>query len=134
MKSYKVIIAEDNTLLRDQLRSMLSSEADIEVVDDVENGIEAVQSAAKYKPDLMLMDLSMPKMNGIEAIREIRKSDPGIKFLVLTMHNSDEYATEAINAGANGYILKNVLSSELKVAVKNVLDGKYYFVRSGGLD
>ncbi len=134
MKSYKVIIAEDNTLLRDQLKSILSAEADIEVVDDVGDGVEAVQSAAKYKPDLMLMDLSMPKMNGIEAIREIRKSDPDVKFLVLTMHNSDEYATEAIKAGANGYVLKNVLSSEFKVAVKNVLDGKYYFVRSGGLD
>lgn len=126
MKKYRVIIAEDHAILRDGLRSLLSSEENIEVVDEVEDGIKAVRSASKYHPDLIVMDLSMPRMNGIEAIHEIRRSDPDIKILILTVYNTDEHVLAALKAGANGYVLKEAKHSEFMMAIRHVLDGKYY--------
>ena len=126
MKKYRVIIAEDHAILRDGLRSLLSSEPDFEVVDEVENGIQAVRSVSKNQPDLVIMDLSMPKMNGIEAVQEIRSSDPGVKILILTVYNTDEHVLAALKAGANGYVLKEAKHSEFMMAIRHVLDGKYY--------
>jgi len=126
MKNYKVVIAEDHAILRDGLKSLLSSEDDFEVIDEVEDGIKAVRSAAKYQPDLMLMDLSMPRMNGLEAIQEIRRSDPDIKILILTVNNTDEHVLAALKAGTNGYVLKEAKHSELMMAIRHVLNGKYY--------
>ena len=126
MKKYQVIIAEDHAILRDGLRSLLSSEQDFEVVDEVENGIQAVRSVAKKQPDLIIMDLSMPKMNGIEAIQEIRRTDTNVKILILTVYNSDEHVLAALKAGANGYVLKEAKHSEFMMAIRHVLNGKYY--------
>jgi DNA-binding NarL/FixJ family response regulator len=126
MKKYSVIIAEDHAILRDGLRSLLSSESDFEVVDEVENGLQAVRSVAKKQPDLIILDLSMPKMNGIEAIQEIRKSDPDIKILVLTVYDTDEHVLAALKAGANGYLLKEAKHTEFMMAIRHVLDGKFY--------
>jgi DNA-binding NarL/FixJ family response regulator len=126
MKKYKVIIAEDHAILRDGLHSLLSSEPDFEVVDEVENGIQAVRSVSKKQPDLVIMDLSMPKMNGIEAIQEIRRTDSNVKILILTVYNTDEHVLAALKAGANGYLLKEAKHSEFMTAIRHVLDGKYY--------
>ena len=134
MKIYKVVIAEDHTTLRNEIKSLLGSEDNIEVVDDVEDGIKAVQSAAKHQPDLIVMDLSMPGMNGIEAIQEIKRFASSIKILVLTVYNNDEYVTAALKAGANGYVIKDAKHSDLKMAVRHILDGNYYLSRSGGLE
>jgi len=122
----RIVIAEDYTILREGLRALLSSDPELEVVGEAEDGGVAVQCTAKLKPDLVLMDLSMPKMSGIEAIREIKKKSPGTKILVLTIHNTEEYILATLKAGADGYALKDSTQGELLMAVKRVLQGKRY--------
>ena len=122
----RIVIAEDYTILREGLRSLLSSHTEFEIVGEAENGQEAIQSVNRYKPDLALMDLSMPKMNGMEAIKEIKKRSPETKVLVLTVHNTEEYIYAALQAGADGYVLKESTHAELEMAIRSVLDGKRY--------
>ena len=126
MKRYRIIIAEDHAILRDGLKALLLSEEDLDIVDEVEDGIKAIRSVTKLQPDLILMDLSMPRMNGMEAIKEIRRSDPDVKILVLSVHNTDEYVLAALKSGANGYVLKEARHAELMMAIRHVLEGKYY--------
>ena len=119
-----VLIAEDHTLIREGLRSLLSSHPDLEVIGEAADGREAIQQAEKLSPALMLMDLSMPRMGGVEAIREIKKKWPKIKILALTVNDSEEYVLAALQAGADGYILKDSTRAELVQAIQNVLAGK----------
>jgi len=122
----RIAIAEDHTILREGLKALLSSNADLEVVGEAEDGREAVRVALELKPDLMLMDLSMPKLNGIEAIKEIKRQCPEIKILVLTVYKTEEYVLASLQAGANGYILKEANHAEFLMAIKNILMGKNY--------
>jgi len=122
----RIIIAEDATIVREGLRMILSANADYDIVGEAEHGIEAIQLARKHNPELMLMDLSMPRMNGMDAIREIKKENPAIRILVLTVHKSDEFIAAALDAGADGYVLKDASRAELMLAVKSVLEGKSY--------
>ena len=122
----RIIIAEDATIVREGLHLILSANPDYLVVAEATNGLEAVSLAQKHKPDLILMDLSMPRMNGMTAIWEIKKENPQIKILVLTVHKSDEFIAAALEAGADGYILKDAGRHELMLAVKSVLEGKNY--------
>ena len=123
---YRIVIAEDHTILREGLRSLLSSSSDFEVVGEAEDGREAIRCVEKLKPDLILTDLSMPRMNGMEAIREIKKQSPKTKILVLTVHKTEEYILATLKAGADGYLLKDSTHTELMMAVKNVISGKHY--------
>jgi len=122
----RIVVAEDHTILREGLRSLLCSNPGFEVVGEAEDGREAVKCVAKFKPDLILTDLSMPKMNGMEAIKEIKRESPETKILVLTVHRAEEYILATFRAGADGYILKDSTHSELVMAVKKVLGGKHY--------
>jgi DNA-binding NarL/FixJ family response regulator len=125
-KKKRIIIAEDQTLVRQGLRSLLSSETELQVVAEAENGLDAIRCAVKHKPDLILLDLAMPKMSGISALKEIKRQFSGIKILALTFHTSEEYILEAFESGADGYCLKNDTHAELLSAIKNVLSGKIY--------
>jgi len=125
-QKYRIVIAEDHTILREGLHSLLSSEPDFEVVGEAENGREAIRQADKKRPDLMLIDLSMPKMNGMDAIREIKKSHPKIQIVALTVHKTEEYILATLQAGANGYVLKDATHAELMLALRNVLKGKTF--------
>ena len=122
----RVVIAEDHTILREGLHALLSAESDFEVVGEAEDGQEAIRLVEKSTPDLILMDLSMPRMNGLEAIREIKKRSPGTKILVLTVHKTDEYIQATLQAGTDGYILKDSTHAELAMAIRTVLGGKFY--------
>jgi len=122
----RIVIAEDYTILREGLRSLLSSHPEFDIVGEAEDGQEAIRSVEKLKPDLALMDLSMPRMNGMDAIKEIKKRSPETKVLVLTVHKTEEYIHAALQAGADGYILKDSTHAELGMAIKSVLDGKRY--------
>ncbi len=127
MKSpYQIVIAEDHTILRQGLRALLSSDPDFEVVGEAEDGRAAIRSVETLSPDLLLMDLSMPRMTGMEAITEIKKGSPATKIVVLTVHKGEEYVLSALKAGADGYVLKDAGRDELVAAVKNVLAGKRY--------
>lgn len=123
---YKVVIAEDHTILREGLRALLSSSADFEIVGEAEDGRSAIKCVENVRPDLVLMDLSMPRMNGMEALREIKKLCPEIKVLVLTVHKTEEYVLATLHAGADGYVLKDATHTELVMAAKSVLMGKRY--------
>ncbi|MGA2956575.1 MAG: response regulator transcription factor [Thermodesulfobacteriota bacterium] len=125
-EKHKIIIADDNRILREGLRALLSSDLELEVVGEVEDGQEAIRVVEKFKPGLVLMDLSMPRMNGIDAIKEIKKRSPDTKVLVLTVHNTDEYILATLQAGADGYVLKDSTNVELRMAIKNVLSGKFF--------
>jgi DNA-binding NarL/FixJ family response regulator len=125
-QKHRVVIAEDYTILREGIRSLLSSNPDFEIVGEAEDGLQAIQRVERLKPDLILMDLSMPRMSGMDAIREIKKHCPGTKVLVLTVHKAEEYILATLQAGADGYVLKDATQAELVMAVRNVLAGKPY--------
>jgi DNA-binding NarL/FixJ family response regulator len=122
----KIVIAEDHTILREGLRMLLSSNPDFEVVGEAQDGLEAIRSVETNKPDLVLMDLSMPRMNGVGAIQEIKKQSPATKILVLTVHKTEEYILTTLKAGADGYVLKDATHSELMLAIENVFSGRSY--------
>jgi len=122
----RIVIAEDYTILREGLRSLLSSSPEFEIVGEAEDGRKAIEWVQKTKPDLILMDLSMPRMNGMEAIREIKRGSKETKILVLTMHKTEEYIVATLKAGADGYVLKDATHSELMMAIRNVLGGNRY--------
>jgi DNA-binding NarL/FixJ family response regulator len=123
---YRICIAEDHAILRDGLRAILATVPEFEVVCEVGDGREAVQAAANHAPDLMLLDLTMPRVNGMEALREIKRSSPTVKVVVLTVHRTEEYVFEALRCGADGYILKDATSDELLLGLKSVLRGYRY--------
>ena len=122
----RIVIAEDHTILREGLRALLSSDPDMEIAGEAEDGQEAVRRVEKLKPALVLMDLSMPRMNGMDAIREIKRRAPDTKILVLTVHKTDEYIVATLQAGADGYVLKDSTNAELRMAIKNVLGGNFF--------
>jgi len=125
-KRYRIVIAEDHRILREGLRFLLSSNPDFEIVGEAEDGRGAIRCVNELRPDLVLMDLSMPKMNGLDAIAEVKNHCPDTKVLVLTVHKAEEYVFESLKAGADGYLLKDATHTELMLAVGNVLDGKPY--------
>ena len=122
----RIVIAEDHTIIREGLRSLLSSDPDFEIIGEAENGLQAMQYVETLRPDLVLMDISMPQMDGLEAIRRIREHSPDTKILVLTVHKNEEYILATLQAGADGYALKYVSHAELVSAIKTVLRGETY--------
>ena len=122
----RIVIAEDHTILREGLRALIAADPDFEVVGEAGDGYEAVRSAERLNPHLVLMDLSMPRMNGMDAIREIRRRAPETKIVVLTVHKTEEYILATLKAGADGYVLKDATRDELIMAVRNVISGKRY--------
>ena len=122
----RIVIAEDYTILREGLRALLSSHPDLEIVGEAADGQTAIRTVERLKPDLALMDLSMPKMTGLDAIKEIKKRSPDTRVLVLTVHKTEEYILEAFKAGADGYVLKDASHNELGLAVSSVLSGHQY--------
>ena len=124
MSRKKILIADDHPIFLDGLVNLLESE--YEIVATVEDGHELVNTALDLKPDVIVSDMSMPGLNGTEALREIRASGSGAKFIMLTMHNEPEYAVEALENGAAGYVLKNSAITELHTAIREALAGNIY--------
>jgi DNA-binding NarL/FixJ family response regulator len=122
----RIAIAEDHTILRAGLRAMLSSNTAFEVVGEADNGRDAVRLVGEVKPDLVLMDLSMPGLSGMDAIRDIKQRNPATRILVLTVHKAEEYIHASLEAGADGYLLKDAAEAELMLAVERVLGGKVF--------
>ncbi len=122
----RIGIAEDHTILRAGLRMLVTSNPDFEVVGEAQDGIEAIKMAESLHPDVILMDLSMPRMNGMGAIQEIKRTVPETKVLVLTVHKTEEYILEALRSGADGYVLKDATHNELMHALDCVLSGNSY--------
>jgi len=125
-KNIKIALAEDHTILREGLKSLLSSNPQFDIIGEAADGREAVRCVEKLGPDLILMDLSMPRMSGMEAIREIKNRFPQTRIIALTVHKTDEYLHTTLQAGADGYVLKDATHDELVMAIKNVMKGKSY--------
>ncbi len=123
---HRICIAEDHTILRAGLKALLDSEPGIEVVGEARDGIELLDVLHRCRPDMVLLDLSMPRLRGLEAIREVRQRFAATKILVLTMHDSEDYVFAALNNGAQGYALKDATPNELVLAIQSVLAGKIY--------
>ena len=122
----KIVIAEDHNILRAGLKALLQSNPDFEIIGEADNGRDAIRRVIELKPDLVIMDLSMPGMNGMDAIKEIKERMAEVRVLVLTVHSEEEYVMASLQAGANGYVLKDATQNELMIAAERVLDGKTY--------
>jgi len=125
-KKHRVFIVEDHRLFREGLKSMLDSRGDIDIVGEAEDGLEAIRLIRNIKPELVLLDLSMPKMGGISVMKEVKRELPDTRILALTIHESDQFVLEAFEAGTEGYCIKDASRAELMNAVDCVLQGKLY--------
>jgi DNA-binding NarL/FixJ family response regulator len=123
----RVLIADDHTMVRESLVSVLQADGDVQVVAQAADGIEALDKAMALRPDVVIVDLSMPRLNGIEVVRRLHEALPATRVLVLTMHQEDAYILQAVRAGASGYMVKDSAAAELLTAVRNVHAGAGYF-------
>lgn len=126
MGNIRVLLVDDHTLVRAGLRLLLESCGDIQVVGEAADGFEAIGKAKELSPDVILMDITMPKFNGLEAARQIRKKDSRVKILFLTMHEGEEYFFQALRVGGSGYIPKSAQESEMLSAVRALHAGQTY--------
>jgi DNA-binding NarL/FixJ family response regulator len=124
MKKLRILIADDHELVRDGIRGLLQAHRCWRVVGEAVDGVEAVEKTKKLKPDLAILDITMPDLDGLEVTRQIRTAAPNTKVLVLTMHESDQMVRRALEAGARGYVLKSDLAVHLVKAVRDVSQGK----------
>ena len=124
--SIKVMLADDHVLMREGIRQLLEFDGMIEVIEEANDGIECLEKLEKSKPDVILLDINMPKKNGIEVLKEIRIKNLPVKVLILTVHNEVEYLIKAVDIGVDGYILKDSESAELKRAIVSIMNGENY--------
>jgi DNA-binding NarL/FixJ family response regulator len=127
VKTIRVLVADDHTIVRDGLVALLNSSGDCQVVAQAADGITTVELALKTRPDVVVVDISMPKLNGIEVVRRLTKELENVRILVLTMHAEEEYVMHVVRAGAAGFLLKDSASAELLAAVRALGNGRGYF-------
>lgn len=128
--SIKVMIADDHILMREGIRQLLEFDGTIEVIAEANDGEECLEKLKTIKPEVLLLDINMPKKNGIEVLESIRKQNLKVKVLILTVHNEIEYLLKAVDIGVDGYILKDSESAELKRAIVTVSEGESYIQSS----
>lgn len=124
--SIKVMLADDHILMREGIRQLLEFDGSITVIDEANDGEECIAKLLHTQPDVLLLDINMPKKNGIEVLQEIKNRKINIKVLILTVHNEVEYLLKAVDIGVDGYILKDSESAELKRAINAVVNGESY--------
>jgi DNA-binding NarL/FixJ family response regulator len=129
--TYRIILADDHVMVRQGIRNLLEKMEDLQVIGEVNNGLELLGFLKTSVPDLILLDLAMPKLRGLEALREVKKGYPGVKILILTMHGSEEFVRQAAINRADGFILKEEPIGELIRGIRAIRTGKKYF--SSGL-
>lgn len=127
MGQIRVLIVDDHAVVREGLRLLLEMQSDMTVAGEAGDGIEALEQARKLKPDVVLLDIAMPRMTGLEAVRLIREAAPDSRIVVLSMYEKEAYAHQVLQAGAYGYVLKGEPSSDMLAAIRSASSGRYYF-------
>lgn len=127
MKPVRVVVADDHTILREGLVSLLNGSGECQVVAQAADGMAAVEAVQQHRPDVLVVDLTMPRLNGLDVVRRVTAQNDGVRVLVLTMHNEEEYVLHAVRAGAAGFLLKDSASGELLAAVRALAAGRGYF-------
>ncbi len=128
--STKVMLVDDHALIREGIKQLLEFDGSIEVIEQASDGAECLEKLQHVQPDILLLDINMPNVNGIEVLEEIKKKNNPVKVLILTVHSEVEYLVQAVDIGANGYILKDSGSEELKKAIQSIMDGDSYIQSS----
>ncbi len=126
MSKITVLIADDHAVLRGGLKALLDTQPDMKVIGEASDGHEAVEKCGEVRPDIVLMDITMPGLTGIEATREIKERYPSVKILVLTMHEDTDYLRQVISAGAEGFIPKKAADTELLAAIRATHQGEHF--------
>jgi DNA-binding NarL/FixJ family response regulator len=127
MKTSSILVADDHVVIRRGLRALIEAQAKWKVIAEAGTGIEAVEKAVRLRPDLTIMDLSMPELNGLDATVAILKAIPNARVLILTMHNTEEFIQKTLKSGARGYVLKSDAEKDLVTAIEAVLDNRTFF-------
>jgi len=122
----KIILADDHRIVRQGVRALLEAEPDFHILAEAKDGLETVRMVEKLRPDILLLDLIMPEMSGLEVTREVRERFPKTNIVILTMHANEAYVLEALQAGAQGYVIKDSSSEELVRAIREVAAGRRY--------
>jgi DNA-binding NarL/FixJ family response regulator len=120
------LIADDHGLVRAGIRALLEKQSKMEVVDEARNGREALALATRHRPDIVLMDISMPELNGLEVVRQLARDIPQVRCIILSMHGDEEHVWQALKAGAAGYLVKGGSLAELELAITSVAQGETY--------
>ncbi len=120
----RILLADDHAVVRRGLRMVLEAEPDLQVIAEADHGAEAVERALRDDVDLLVIDIAMPRMTGLQAVRELHRRRPGVRILILSMHQNEQYLIEALKAGASGYVLKTVVDRDLVEACRAVMRGE----------
>ena len=126
----KVMIADDHKMIREGLKQLIELEGDMEVIEEAENGLDCIEKLEVNKPEILLLDINMPKMNGIQTLEKIKEEKMDLKVLMLTVHSEVEYLLKAVDIGVDGYILKDADSTELRKAIFSIVEGNNYIQSS----
>jgi DNA-binding NarL/FixJ family response regulator len=126
----KILVADDHGIVRSGIKLLLERQADLDVVAEAEDGVQAVSQALSERPDLCILDVGMPRMTGLQAAREIRSQLPSTRVLILSMHDDEHYLFEALKAGASGYVLKREADQDLVGAVRAVASGEAFLTNA----
>jgi DNA-binding NarL/FixJ family response regulator len=122
----RIVLAEDHKLIRAGIRALLKEVPQTEVVGETGDGQEALQLIKDLKPDIAILDISMPRLNGLDVAARVSKELPGVRMIILSVHTAEEFVSNALNAGVTGYLLKDADPVELGLAIRSVIDGKIY--------
>jgi DNA-binding NarL/FixJ family response regulator len=128
----RILVVDDHPVVRHGLKTLLGGRPEWQIIDEAEDGVEAVDKANRLKPDVVVLDVSMPRMDGLEACRRIRKSVPEIEVLIVTQHDSPQMLREALSAGARGYVVKSNVARDLPAAVEAVSQHRQFTAENRG--
>jgi DNA-binding NarL/FixJ family response regulator len=130
MNKIKVLITDDHQVVRRGIATLLEDEEDIQIIGEASDGLDALEKVKLLRPDIVLLDISMPKMNGIEAAYQIEKHFKPVKSLIFSMHNNEDYIIKSVESGAYGYIMKDTTKDEMLEALRKIASGEKYFTNS----